>query len=69
MNQPSSTITAATLTGMAITFVFEIMLQFGFEPRATLVGSAVALGGGIVGYYRKERVLAARFKANPKSLD
>ena len=57
LSRPSSTITAATLAGMAMTMVWEIAAQFGFEARATLVASSVTFAGALVGYCKRENVL------------
>lgn len=57
--QPSSTITAATLAGMAMTFVWELVAQIGYEPRATLVASSVTFVTAAVGYFKRENVWPA----------
>ena len=51
MNKPSSTITFATLYGLGMTVLWELVMQFGLIPNvrpALIAGSvtlAVALGG------------------------
>ena len=60
MNKPSSTITVAGLTGLGMTFVWEVILQFnllGAPVRETLVAASVALAMALAGYFKKENVL------------
>lgn len=59
LRQPSSTITAATLTGLGMTVLWELVAQFGFEVRATLVASSVTFISALVGYLKRERVLGS----------
>jgi len=62
MNQPSSTITAATLAGLVMAALWAVANEFYFKPRgivpsaemASLVNAAVV---GLVGYFKKENVL------------
>jgi hypothetical protein len=42
---------------MAMTMVWEIAAQFGFEARATLVASSVTFAGALAGYCKRENVL------------
>lgn len=56
MNQPSSTITAATLAMMGLTLLWEIAAQFGLEVRPTLVAASVTFAGALCGYFKKENV-------------
>ncbi len=58
MNQPSGTITAAMLAGLAIAFVWEMIDMFtDIEPSLGTVAASVVLVNGLVGYFRKENVL------------
>ena len=58
MNRPSSTITFATLAGMGMTLMWELIAQFStMEPRATLVAASVTFVSAVVGVLKKERVL------------
>jgi len=58
MNKPSSTITAATLAGMAAALIWEIVATFtSVDPTAGLIAGSTALASGIVGYYKRENVL------------
>ena len=58
LSRPSSTITAATLTGMVIALIWEIVAMITtLEPSLGLVASSVAVGSGIVGYFKREKVL------------
>lgn len=58
MNQPSSTITAATLAGFAVAFIWEMIDTFtDVEPSLGSVGASIALASGLVGYFKKENVL------------
>ena len=60
MNRPSSTITAAAMAGMGMTLFWEILAQFGFTARATLIAASVTFVSSLVGYLKKERVLPLR---------
>lgn len=57
MRKPSSTISAATLTGMGLTLFWELAAQFGLEVRPTLVAASVTFFSALVGYYKRENVL------------
>ena len=58
MNRPSSTITFATLAGMAVAFFWEMIDTFtNIEPSLGAVSTSVALAGGLIGYFKKENVL------------
>ena len=57
MNRPSSTIAASTLTGMGMTLLWEIGMQFGWNPRATLVAASVTFVSALIGYFTRETVL------------
>lgn len=58
MNRPSSTISFATLAGLATSFVWEMIDTFTtIEPSLGAVATSVALVGGLVGYFTPEKVL------------
>lgn len=58
MNKPSSTITAATLAGSAMTVVWGLVGTFTTaSPTPMLVAGSVALASGLVGYFTPEKVL------------
>ena len=59
MNTPSSTIKAATLAGMGMTVLWEVIMQFGImgTVRPALIAGSVALVSAAVGYFKKENVL------------
>jgi hypothetical protein len=60
LTKPSSTITAATLTGLALTLFWELMFQFySGDIRPSLIAASVAVTAGLVGYFKKETVLGA----------
>jgi hypothetical protein len=57
-NRPSSTITAATLAGMAAALIWELVATFStVEPTAGLIAGSTALASGVVGYLKREKVL------------
>ena len=59
MNKPSSTITAASLSGLATTVGWGLITTFSvIEPSAMLVSGSTALAAGLVGYLKKENVLS-----------
>ena len=59
MKQPSSTITAATLAGMGMTLLWELVMQFNLmgPVRPSLIAGSVAFVIAAVGYKKKENVL------------
>ncbi len=58
MNKPSSTITAATIAGMAAALVWELVATFSaVEPTAGLIAGSTALASAVVGYFKREKVL------------
>jgi predicted membrane-bound spermidine synthase len=59
MNAPSSTITAASLAGMGMTLMWELVMQFNLigPVRPALIAGSVTLVAAIVGYFKKENVL------------
>lgn len=63
MNRPSSTITAATLAGMAAAVIWELVATFTTAmPTPGLIAGSTALAGGVVGYYKVENVLPLKKK-------
>lgn len=58
MNKPSSTITAATLAGMAMALIWELIVTFtDIELSAGLVAASTVFVAAAVGYFKKENVL------------
>ena len=58
MNKPSSTITAATLAGMAMSLVWGTVNEFtALQISPQYVALSVTFVSGLVGYVKKERVL------------
>ena len=59
MNKPSSTITAATIAGMGMTVLWELIMQFNVigSVRPALIAGSVTLVIALVGYFKKETVL------------
>jgi hypothetical protein len=58
MNKPSSTITAATLAGMGIALVWELVGTFTeIEPSAGLISASTVFVSALVGYFKKENVI------------
>lgn len=65
MNKPSSTITAATLAGMGVALVWELVATFTEVTLSPgMIAVSVAFISGAVGYFKKENVLP--LKAAPK---
>ena len=62
MNRPSSTITAAGLSGMGMTVlwgaVFTVWPDFTAHP--TLISGSTALVAAAVGFFKKENVLEVK---------
>jgi len=58
MNKPSSTITAATLAGLAVSAFWGTLNEFtDLTISAGYIGLTVSVASGLVGYYKKENVL------------
>lgn len=58
MNKPSSTITAATIAGMAAAVLWELVATFtNVSPTAGLIAGSTALAAAAVGYFKKEKVI------------
>ncbi len=63
MNRPSSTITAATLAGMAVTAAWALVDNFtALEVSATVVSSTTTFAAALVGYFKRETV----YKMTPR---
>lgn len=61
MNQPSSTITASFLAGVATTVAWELVATFtDYDPTVGLIAGSVTLISGLVGFFKKENVLNIR---------
>ena len=66
MNQPSSTITASTLAGLAVSVLWELVATFSDVTLSPgLIAASVALVSGLVGYFKKENVLTVAKKKLP----
>ena len=70
MNKPSSTITAAFLSGIATTLVWQLAQQFYFGPQGisvdpALVSTCTTFVGSLVGYFWPETVYPEGWKAGP----
>ena len=58
MNRPSSTITAATLAGMGMSLVWELVATFTtVEVSPGMVAASVVFVSAFVGYFKHENVL------------
>jgi len=58
MNEPSSTITAATLAGMGAALTWELIATFtDIILSAGLVAASTVFVSSLVGYFKKENVL------------
>lgn len=58
MNKPSSTITAATIAGMAASVLWELVATFSsVSPTAGLIAGSTALAAALAGYFKKEKVI------------
>ena len=58
MNRPSSTITAATIAGMGMSFLWELIATFTtVELSPGLVAASVVFVSALVGYFKYENVL------------
>ena len=59
MNKPSSTITAATLAGMGAALAWELISTFtDIEPSSGLIAASTVFVSSLVGYFKKENVIA-----------
>lgn len=60
MNKPSSTITAATLAGMFVTVVWQLVATFtDVQPTPGLISGSTVFASALVGYFKREKVLKA----------
>ena len=60
MNKPSSTITAATLAGMFVTVVWQLMATFtDVQPTPGLISGSTVFASSLVGYLKRENILKA----------
>jgi len=58
VNKPSSTITAATLAGMAVTVLWQLVATFtDVQPTPGLISGSTVFVSGLVGYLKREKVL------------
>ena len=58
MNRPSSTITAATLAGMGVALIWELVATFTeVQLSPGLVSASTVFASSLVGYFKKENVL------------
>ncbi len=58
MNRPSSTITAATLAGAVMTFIWGMVNSFtDFQVDAGTVAASVTITIAMVGYFKRENIL------------
>ena len=60
MQKPSSTITAATLAGMATALLFKVLAWFGVDVGAEFAAEASVFVSALVGYFKRENVLRSR---------
>jgi hypothetical protein len=62
MDKPSSTIQAASLTGLGMTVLWLIIPEFtGYEVPPQIVAATTAFVMAFVGYIKKEKILKARW--------
>lgn len=59
MNRPSSTITAAALSGTGMTLFWQMVVYFQWmpPPPPSMVAASVTFVASLVGYLKRERVL------------
>jgi hypothetical protein len=58
LSQPSSTITAATLAGMAVALAWEIVATFtDVQLSPGIISASTVFASALVGYLKKENVL------------
>lgn len=61
MNKPSSTITVATLVGMGIAILWELVATFTeIRPTPGLIAGSTVFISSLFGYLKKEKVLPLR---------
>ena len=58
ISRPSSTITAATLAGMFVTVLWQLVATFtDVQPTPGLISGSTVFASALVGYMKKEKVL------------
>jgi len=58
MNKPSSTITAATLTGLGVALLWQLIAAFStIDVGAGVISASTIFAASLVGYFKKENVL------------
>ena len=58
MARPSSTITAATLAGLSVSFAWQLVATFtDVEVSAGMISASVVLISSLVGFFKRENVL------------
>ena len=58
MNKPSSTITAATLAGMGVALLWELLAMFStVDVSAGVISGSTVFVASLVGYFKVENVL------------
>ena len=58
MNKPSSTITAATLAGLGVTLIWELVATFtDVTLSAGMISASTVFVSALFGYFKREKVL------------
>jgi len=58
VNKPSSTITAATLAGMGVALIWEVVaISTDIQVSPGLISASTVFVGSLVGYFKRENVL------------
>ena len=58
MERPSSTITAATLAGMGVALIWELIATFtDVQLSPGMIAASVVFVSAVCGYFKKENVL------------
>jgi len=61
MERPSSTITAATLAGMGVSVIWELVATFTTVALSPgIIASSVVFTVALAGYFKKENVLSLK---------
>ena len=62
INKPSSTIQAASITGLGMSLMWLLIPEFtDYEASADIVAASTAFIMAVVGYFKKEKVLKSRW--------
>ena len=62
MNRPSSTIQAASIAGLGMTLLWLLIPEFtDYEVPQQIIAATTALVMALFGYFKKEKVLKARW--------